>query len=703
MQSNETVWTIPATPLPGNASAFDCFGPFCVLGVGSSIYVVEQPSMRVVSCLSGGHSPQSTITFVTCSQSRLSSAAGGGEAGATRKAVVASGDDQGYIVTWILHEGIMLNVLSHQSQASRESTPRGDDSGARKSVKSICWSGSDSSLLVSLYHQNDVLVWDYLKGQRIWSSCLNPAREVSLTHMVQCPFDNTCLCVTNDEGLLYILFVADSEEEKIHQVEYKISASDSKFMRCKFGTVENLLHIVLEHTLIAFDVDYGIPAGSAALAKRHKAFQDILAVHPEGNLILCAHQDASVSTWECNESKTVYTLLGLVSTVSMGGHVPRSAVVQVRADCKMHSADFGPKVEVFVTTANADTGGYLHRFSLRDFRDISNLKLEGMARLLPQQCTAFALQPPDDRGDSEMFALGTQIGTVEVVDLMRGRIVRSFRVHKGPLLGVKWLTKDLILSFSVEKTGETAFANHIVVLNVTYGTKRVLRGAQTDSSSLRGVRIPGSGNHFLLLFKNGISELWRVGKPGHAGQSPTMAASVGGCTRIRVMNMPFTCVEFVQGIPPFFSPRVPAPGRRESLDGSQTSTSNLNNSLGTLMSSAENSNQSRRLSHSQAEALEGASRDILLFALPDRTLGAVEVPIESKKLRDLRPDFPVIDIPPGEVVSALACNQETLIVGTSSGDLRVWSQSKEDFGAYKVGLLAQMDLLSLFTFANKHL
>ena len=65
-----------------NASAFDCFGPFCVLGVGSSIYVVEQPSMRVVSCLSGGHSPQSTIPFVTCSQSRLSSAAGGGEAGA---------------------------------------------------------------------------------------------------------------------------------------------------------------------------------------------------------------------------------------------------------------------------------------------------------------------------------------------------------------------------------------------------------------------------------------------------------------------------------------------------------------------------------------------------------------------------------------------------------------------------------------------
>ena len=85
------------------------------------------------------------------------------------------------------------------------------------------------------------------------------------------------------------------------------------------------------------------------------------------------------------------------------------------------------------------------------------------------------------------------------------------------------------------------------------------------------------------------------------------------------------------------------------------------------------------------------------------SVGAVEVPIESKKLRDLRPDFPVIDIPPGEVVSALACNQETLIVGTSSGDLRVWSQSKEDFGAYKVGLLAQMDLLSLFTFANKHL
>ena len=39
-----------------------------------------------------------------------------------------------------------------------------------------------------------------------------------------------------------------------------------------------------------------------------------------------------------------------------------------------------------------------------------------------------------------------------------------------------------------------------------------------------------------------------------------------------------------------------------------------------------------------------------------------------------------------------------MIVGTSSGDLRVWSQSKEDFGAYKVGPLAQMDIPIPFHF-----
>jgi len=388
-------------------------------------------------------------------------------------------------------------------------------------------------------------------------------------------------------------------------------------------------------------------------------------VNFQGQHILCSHRDGSVSAWECNESKSVYTLLHLVPTVSFDGFYPRNKMVQVFADKKIHDSEFGDKIQLLVTTANEEAGGYLHLFSARDFGSLEEIRLESMLRLLPQQCTAFALQPPGENGDSNQVALGSNIGTLEVVDLLSGQIARSFRVHGSALLGVKWLRGNLVLSFAVENVSENAFKNHLVVLDTASGKKRVVRGgAGNDPSALRGVRTSKSGNHFLLIFKNGITEIWRLERPSLA------------CSRIRVMNLPFTCIEFVQDIPPFFLSRE----RATTLDGS---TAGLNTSLGGLMSSAENRN-ARSRSGSQAETNSNQGKEILLFALPDRSLGAVEVSGQTKKLRDIKPNFPVIDASPGEFVSALACNEQNLIVGTSSGEVKVWSQSKDQFGVYKL-------------------
>ena len=671
MQSSKLRWSIPGTPFSENASAFDCVGSFCILGVASSLYVVEQPTMNVVDRLTG-HPPQSSVTCATCCYSNLVGGGGGHGFGHSDSILVASGDTQGNVITWILHEGSLLNVLARPKtqRTPREIAKEDQGKGSEKAVRSICWSGSNAKLLVALYEKSEVVVWDHLKGQVAWQSCLNPKQD--LTHMVQSSFDNTCLCVTNDQGLVYILYVteAESEEDKVQQVEYMISASDSKFMRCRFGMKENLLHIVLEHTLIAFDIDYGIPVGSAALAKKHSAFQDILKVHYEGNHLLCSHQDGSISAWECNESKSIYTLMKLVPSVSMGGLCPQNSLVHAYAECKMHESKFGDALQLFVTTSNSDTGGYMHYFSARSFLDLQELKLESMLRFLPQQCTAFSSQPVTQKGDCYQVAFGTNIGTVEVVDLMTGLASRSFKVHTRPVLGVKWLQEDLILSFAVDSLGANAFNNELMIIHVTSGSKKVVRGSSgRDPSSLRGVRTSKSGSHFLLIFKNGITELWRVDKASLA------------CVRIRVMNMPFTCVEFVQDIPFFFFTRQRGESEDNVVRSKRDSVTSSGGSLGSLTSNAEDG--SRRRSNSQAET-SSEQREILLFALPDRTMGAVEIFKHTKKLKDLKPNFPVIDISPGEVITALSCTEQTLVVGTSTGELKLWSHSREHFGTYRL-------------------
>ena len=49
MQAKQPKWSIPTAPSPENGTAFDLVGPFCVLGVSSALYVVERPTMKVVS------------------------------------------------------------------------------------------------------------------------------------------------------------------------------------------------------------------------------------------------------------------------------------------------------------------------------------------------------------------------------------------------------------------------------------------------------------------------------------------------------------------------------------------------------------------------------------------------------------------------------------------------------------------------------
>ena len=664
MLSSKILWSVPTAPFAENVGAFSCFGPFCILGVSSSICVVEHSSMRVVSWLSGGHSPQSCVTSIACSHSNLAADSGEG----LPQGLIASGGTDGAIVTWILHEGSMLNALLKPQQRD---SPREDQ--GKQAVKSICFTGSGSKLLVALYEGSEVVLWDYLKGVTVWQSCLNPSQE--LTHMVQCSFSNTSLCITNDAGLVYILFVSDTEKEKVQQVEYKISASDSKFMRCRFGMKENLLHIVLEHTLIAFDIDYGIPVGSAALAKKHASFQDILHVDLDGNHIICSHQDGSLSSWECNESKTIYSMIKLVPTIPVSSSrtlSSRSDMLHVYANHKLLNRNEGSTMKFFITANNDRTGGHLYYCSANDLKNLGDLRLKSMMRFLPQRCTSFSVEPAMKGGTSCQAALGTNIGTIEVVDLMRGKIKRSFKVHQMPVLGLRWLMEDLILSFSVEKVSASAFQNKLVLIDVTSGSQKVIRGTSgSDSSPLRGIRTSQSGKHFLLLFKNGITEIWRL----------NVEASACSVSRIRVLNMPFTIVEFVTEIPFFFSRQ-----RSSSLVGDAMQPQRRRSSDHSVRSSFESlkvDGPARKRAESEAEGAN-QQREIIVFALADRTLGAVEISQTTKKLKDLKPSFPFIDIPPGEMISAISCTEQTLIVGTSSGELKLWTQSREQYVSYKL-------------------
>jgi len=654
--SNELLLGIPSGPFADNFRAIACTGQTCVFGIGSTITVVELSSMQIIATLTGEHSQTSNVTCLNCSQSKLS----GAGSSAVCKTVIASGDTQGVVVTWTLQEGSVLNVLPRPRESIISSPKEMLREEGPQSVQAICWTGYDCKLLVALYGSGQVVIWDYLKGSVLWQTRLNQKEAPS--HMVQSPLDRTCLCLTNDAGLLYFLRATDIAAGRVTQKEYKISASNSKFMRCRFGAKENLLHIVLEHTLLAFDSGYGVPVGSTALAQRHSPFKDILGISSDGASLFCVHQDGSISCWSLNHPKAIHSMTYIVPTLGLEGMARGTKLGHIFGYLKFDhfNGDAGrgkgkENFRVVLTTTNKSMGSYLCAYSIDPLEGEEGFgaTLESMLRLLPPNSTSFCPQRTGSGGKIRLVAMGTQLGTLEIVDIGSGSIRRTFKVHDSAVLGVRWMNPDVLISFSSSKEG-AVYNNCIVLTKIHTGSNmRVRDFASKDTAPLRGVRASSSGNYFALLFKNGLTELWKVGKD----LIPT---------RIRVLNLPFTCIQFVDSVPQFVYKQRPGPdaaAAKPLIDLAEPGADGLAEP-GTMNATAP--------------------RDLIVFSLTNGHMGAFE--ITGKKLRDLSKAFPFADVPTLDVITSMSCNDQDLVIGTSGGDIKVWSQHQDNCcSAVRVG------------------
>ncbi|KAM7265985.1 hypothetical protein ACFE04_003668 [Oxalis oulophora] len=303
-----------------------------------------------------------------------------------------------------------------------------------------------------------------------------------------------------------------------------------------------------------------------------------------------------------------------------------------------------------------------------------NIDLVGQVQLLSSTVTMLAVPTPSymatlARGGNypavavPLVALGTQSGTIDIVDVSANAVASSFSVHSASIKGLRWLGNTRLVSFSYiqkalkrgpevnEKTG--GYINKLIVTCVRTGLNKPFRVLQKpERGPIRALKASSSGRYLLILFRDAPVEVWAMTK------NPIM---------LRSLALPFTVLEWTL-------PTVPRPGQTSS----QPSVSKDRSTAAALSESKAGSSDG-----SQEESSESFA-----FALGNGALGVFEV--QGRRIRDSRPKWPSSSFGSSDgLITAMAYRLPHVVMGDRSGNIRWWDVTTgqtSSFNTHKDGI-----------------
>ncbi|GAB2300310.1 hypothetical protein Dimus_034346 [Dionaea muscipula] len=265
-----------------------------------------------------------------------------------------------------------------------------------------------------------------------------------------------------------------------------------------------------------------------------------------------------------------------------------------------------------------------------------------------------------------LVALGTQSGTIEIVDVSANAVAACFSVHGGSVRGLRWLGNSRLVSFSYDQVNEKSggYINKLAVTCVRSGLNRVFRVLQKpERAPIRALRASSSGRYLLILFRDAPVEVWAMTK------NPIM---------LRSLALPFTVLEWT--LPTV--PRPTAPTRQSSI-------SLKDRIVGVSADSSAPANSSSQESKTgSSEGSRDETAESFAFALVNGALGVFEV--QGRRIRDFRPKWPSSSFVSSDgLITAMAYRLPHVVMGDRSGNIRWWdvtSGHSSSFNTHREGI-----------------
>ncbi|MBA0604278.1 hypothetical protein Godav_016950 [Gossypium davidsonii] len=264
------------------------------------------------------------------------------------------------------------------------------------------------------------------------------------------------------------------------------------------------------------------------------------------------------------------------------------------------------------------------------FADVTfKISLVGQLQVLSSTVTMLAVPSPSltatmSRGGDNpaitvpLVALGSQSGTIDVIDVSTNAVASSFSVHNSMVRGLRWLGNSRLVSFSYtqvnEKTG--GYINRLVVTCLRSGLNRTFRVLQKpERAPIRALRTSSSGRYLLILFRDAPVEVWAMTK------NPIMVSVMLnflffwlGVFLIMVANIP--------------RPVQKGPSRESSLSHKDNKAVAPEVATSSTIASSSDSKAGN------SENLQDEISESFAFALVNGALGVFEV--HGRRIRDFR-------------------------------------------------------------------
>lgn len=302
--------------------------------------------------------------------------------------------------------------------------------------------------------------------------------------------------------------------------------------------------------------------------------------------------------------------------------------------------------------------------------------LVGQLQLLSSTVTMLAVPSPSltatlARGGNcpavavPLVALGTQGGTIDVIDVSANSVAASFVVHNTVVRGLRWLGNSRLVSFSYAQGNDKSggYINKLVVTCLRSGLNRTFRVLQKpERAPIRALRASSSGRYLLILFRDAPVEVWAMTK------TPVM---------LRSLALPFTVVEWT--LPTVPQPVQNAPARSLSF---------LSKERGGMPPTGTPPNTTMSDSKGSADGSQDEFSESFSFALVNGALGVFEV--HGRRIRDFRPKWPASSFVPSDgLVTAMAYRLPHVVMGDRSGNIRWWDVTtgqSSSFNTHREGI-----------------
>ncbi|XP_020597443.1 WD repeat-containing protein 11-like isoform X2 [Phalaenopsis equestris] len=282
----------------------------------------------------------------------------------------------------------------------------------------------------------------------------------------------------------------------------------------------------------------------------------------------------------------------------------------------------------------------------------TKIGLVGQLHLLSSTVTTLSVPSPSllatlARGGNSpaaavpLVALGTQSGTIDVIDVSANAVAASFFAHNGVIKGLRWLGNSRLVTFSFNQANDRTggYVNKLVVTCLRSGLNRAFRvHHKPERAPIRALKASSSGRYLLILFRDAPVEVWAMTK------TPIM---------IRSLALPFTVMEWT----------LPTVTRPPST-----------NSSFPFKPPAVTSTTNASFSESKIASTDSSGDDLsesFAFALVNGALGVFEV--HGRRIRDFKPKWPSSSFVSSDgLVTAMAYRLPHVVMGDRLGSIRWW-------------------------------